>query len=374
MNHNRWTVGAMAGVLALACFGQAPRKGKINVQKAAFGHLPDGAAVELYTLTNSNGMRVGILNYGGIVESLSVPDRAGQVADVVLGMDSIEGYLKGVPYFGALVGRYGNRIAHARFPLDGKTYTLPKNDGDNTLHGGTRGFDKHIWNARATGDSLELTYLSRDGEEGFPGNLSAKVVYTLTAQNELRIEYSATTDKDTVLNLTNHSYFNLGGAGSGTVLDHQVTILADRFNPVDKGLIPTGELRPVHGTPFDFTHSTAIGARIGQGDEQLHLGNGYDHNFILNGSGMRKAAEVYEPKSGRVLEVLTDQPGLQFYTANFLDGTIHGKGGKVYPFRGAFCMETQHFPDSPNHPAFPTTELKPGETYHTVTVFRFSAR
>ncbi|HUB32049.1 MAG TPA: aldose epimerase family protein [Bryobacteraceae bacterium] len=389
MNPNRWIACAIAGALALALSaqppqqtkggfardpGQAPRKGTINVQKAAFGRLPDGAAVDLYTLSNSNGMRVGILNYGGIVVSLTAPDRAGHYADVVLGMDNLEGYLHGVPYFGALIGRYGNRIGHARFTLDGKTYTLPKNDGDNTLHGGIHGFDKHIWNAHETGDGLELAYVSRDGEEGFPGNLTARVVYTLTPQNELRIDYSATTDKDTVVNLTNHSYFDLAGAGEGDVLGYQVTILADRFTPIDKGLIPTGELRPVRGTPFDFTHSTAIGARIGQNDEQLHFGRGYDHNFVLNGSGMRKAAEVYEPKSGRVLEVLTDQPGLQFYTANFLDGTIHGKGGKAYPFRGAFCMETQHFPDSPNQPAFPSTELKPGQTYHTVTVFRFSAR
>jgi aldose 1-epimerase len=374
MSNSRWMAGVLAGALALACFGQAARKGKSNVQKQVYGKMPDGTPIELYTLSNAHGMRAGIMTYGGTIVSLTAPDRAGKYADVVLGMDSLEGYLKGVPFFGALIGRYGNRIGHAQFELDGKTYHLPKNDGDNTLHGGDRGFDKRVWTAREVGDSLELTYLSKDGEEGFPGNLSAKVVYTVTPRNELRIEYTATTDKDTVVNLTNHSYFNLAGPGSGDILQHEVTIHADRFTPVDKGLIPTGELRAVKGTPFDFTKATAIGARIGQNDEQLVFGKGYDHNWVLNGSGMRQAAEVYEPKTGRVLDVLTDQPGLQFYTGNFLDGTIHGKGGKAYGHRGAFCMETQHFPDSPNHPSFPTTELKPGETYHTVTVYRFSAR
>jgi aldose 1-epimerase len=367
--------GVLAGALALASFAQTPqKKGHSNVQKQAWGKLPDGTPVDLYTLSNAHGMKAGIMTYGGAIVSLTAPDRAGKYADVVLGMDSLDGYVKGVPYFGALIGRYGNRIGHAQFTLDGKTYHLPKNDGDNTLHGGTRGFDKHVWTAHPAGDSLELTYVSKDGEEGFPGTLTAKVVYTLTPQNELRIEYSATTDQDTVLNLTNHTYFNLAGAGEGDILGHDVTIHAARFTPVDSGLIPTGELKAVKGTPFDFTKSTAIGARIGQADQQLQFGKGYDHNWVVEGTGMRTVAEVYEPKSGRVMDVMTDQPGLQFYTGNFLDGTIHGKGGKAYPFRGAFCMETQHFPDSPNQPSFPSTELKPGQAYHTVTVYRFSAR
>ncbi len=350
------------------------------MNKKAFGKMPDGTQIDLYTLSNSHGMQAGIITYGGAVVSLTAPDRAGKFADVVLGMDDLAGYRTQTAFFGALIGRYGNRIGHARFTLDGKTYTLPKNDGDNTLHGGPQGFDKRVWSAReasgSDGPGLELTYVSKDGEEGFPGTLTAKVVYTLTNQNELKIDYTATTDKATVVNLTNHSYFNLAGAGEGDILGHEVTINADRFTPVDKGLIPTGELRAVKGTPFDFTKSTAIGARIGQSDEQLQFGRGYDHNWVLNkgNGGSTKAAEVHDPKSGRVMEVWTTEPGLQFYTGNFLDGTIHGKGGKVYPFRGAFCMETQHFPDSPNKPAFPTTTLKPGATYHTTTIYRFSAR
>jgi aldose 1-epimerase len=374
MTSCRWITGVLVCTLALACFAQAPKKGTSNVKRQAFGKLPDGSSVELYTLSNNKGMQASIMTYGAAVVSLTAPDRAGKYADVVLGMDNLEGYLKGVPYFGAIVGRYGNRIGHAQFKLEGKTYTLPKNDGDNTLHGGTRGFDKHIWTAREAGGGVEFTYVSKDGDEGFPGTLTSKVLYTITPENELRIEYTATTDKPTVVNLTNHTYFNLAGQGEGDILQHQVTIPADRFTPVDKGLIPTGELRPVKGTPFDFTKATAIGARIGQSDEQLQFGKGYDHNWVLNGTGMKKAAEVYESKTGRVMEVLTEEPGLQFYTGNFLDGTIHGKGGKVYGLRSAFCMETQHYPDSPNRPSFPSTELKPGQTYHTVTVYRFSSR
>ena len=350
------------------------------MKKQAYGKMPDGTPVELYTLSNGNGMEAGIITYGGTVVSLTAPDRGGKFADVVLGMDSVAGYMSQPNYFGAIIGRYGNRIGHARFQLDGKTYTLPKNDGDNTLHGGPKGFDKRVWTAKeaksADGPALELTYVAKDGEEGFPGTLSAKVVYTLTAKNELKIDYTATTDKDTVVNLTNHSYFNLAGQGEGDILQHQVTIYADRFTPVDAGLIPVGELRPVKGTPFDFTKSTAIGARIGQGDEQLKLGRGYDHNWVLNkgNGGLTKAAEVYEAKTGRVMEVWTMEPGLQFYTGNFLDGTVTGKGGHAYPIRSGFCMETQHFPDSPNKPAYPTTELKPGQTYRTTTTYRFSAR
>ncbi len=380
MRLSRWTIGVLLGALSIACFAQAPaKKGTAHVKKQAFGKMPDGTPVELYTLTNGKGMQAEITTYGGALVVLTAPDRQGKYADIVLGMDSLEGYEKQTSYFGALIGRYGNRIGKAQFVLDGKTYHLPKNDGENTLHGGTVGFNKHVWTAKeaqsSAGPAIELTYVSKDGEEGFPGTLTAKVVYTLTNENELRIEYTATTDKDTVLNLTNHSYFNLAGPGDGTVLDHQVMIDADRFTPVDSGLIPTGELKPVKGTPFDFTKATAIGARIGADDQQLKFGKGYDHNFVLNAKpGLRKAAEVYEPKTGRVLEVWTREPGLQFYTGNFLDGSVRGKGGKVYPFRGAFCMETQHFPDSPNQPKFPTTELKPGQTYHTVTAYRVSAR
>jgi aldose 1-epimerase len=381
MSYIRWTAAALLGVLTFACFAQAPvRKGKSDVKKQAFGNLPDGAPIELYTLSNAKGMQAGIMTYGGVVVSLTAPDRGGKYADVVLGMQDLAGYLTPVPYFGAIIGRYGNRIGNARFTLDGKVFHLPANDGANTLHGGIKGFDKRVWKATpgssADGETLELTYTSKDGEEGFPGNLSAKVVYTLTAKNELKIDYTATTDTNTVVNLTNHSYFNLAGPDEGDILQHQVTIAADRFTPVDAGLIPTGELRPVKGTPFDFTKSTAIGARIGQDDEQLKLGKGYDHNWVLNkgSGGLTKAAEVHEPRTGRVMQVWTTEPGLQFYTGNFLDGTLKGKGGKPYPRRGAFCMETQHYPDSPNKTAFPSTELKPGATYHTTTVYRFSAK
>ena len=358
--------------LALACFGQAPKKGSSPVTRSSFGKLPDGRAVDLYTLSNGKGMQVGIMTYGAAVVTLTAPDKAGKYADVVLGMDSIDGYVKGVPYFGAIVGRYGNRIAKGEFQLDGKTYKLPVNNGENALHGGLKGFDKQIWTAREANGGVEFTYVSKDGEEGYPGTLTAKVLYRVTPDNELRIEYNATADKPTVVNLTNHTYWNL--AGEGDILQHQVTLNADRYTPVDKGLIPMGVLRAVKGTPFDFTKATAIGARIDQKDEQLGFGGGYDHNWVLNGSGMKKAAEVYEPKTGRVMEVLTEEPGLQFYTGNFLDGTIKGKGGRVYQRRAAFCMETQHYPDSPNKPHFPTTRLDPGKRYHTVTMYRFSAR
>jgi aldose 1-epimerase len=367
-----------AAAAACACLAQAPsRKGKPQVDEQPWGTMPDGTPVTLYTLKNANGMEARITTYGGAVVSLTAPDRSGKWADVVLGMDSVDGYRSQTAFLGALIGRYGNRIGHASFALDGKTYDLPKNDGDNTLHGGTQGFDKKVWAGKTIqGGGLELTYVSKDGEMGFPGALTAHVVYMLTDKNELRIDYTATTDKPTVVNLTNHSYFNLKGPGEGDILQHQVMINADRTTPVDSGLIPTGELRAVKGTPFDFTKATAIGARIDQDDEQLKFGKGYDHNWVLNkgNGGLTKAAEVYESTTGRVMEVLTTEPGLQFYTGNFLDGTIHGKGGKVYPHRGAFCMETQHYPDSPNKPKFPDTELKPGATYKTTTIYRFSSR
>ncbi len=348
-----------------------------GMERRTFGKMANGQAIDLYTLTNRNGMEVGITNYGGRVVSILVPDRMGKLADVVLGFDSLDGYLSDNPYFGALVGRYANRIAHGSFALDGVHYTLARNNGPNSLHGGLEGFDKRVWKAREfSGDqpALELTYLSKDGEEAYPGNLSVKVVYSLTDSNELRVDYTATTDKDTVLNLTNHSYFNLAGQGNGDVLKHELMIPADRFTPIDDTLIPTGELRTVEGTPFDFRKSSAIGARINENNEQLKFGKGYDHNFVLNqeGDGLTLAARVTEPESGRVLEVLTTQPGLQFYSGNFLDGTIHGKGGKIYGRRSALCLETQHFPDSPNKPGFPSTELKPGQTYHETTIYKFS--
>ena len=349
-----------------------------RMTKTSFGKMPDGQSIDLYTLINRQGIKVTITNYGGRVVSLFAPDRAGRVADVVLGFDDLSGYLAQNPYFGALVGRYANRIANGEFKLEGTEYHVPQNDGPNALHGGIRGFDKRVWTARDVSKenpSLELTYLSKDGEEGYPGNLSVKVIYSLTDNNELQIDYTATTDKDTVLNLTNHSYFNLAGQGNGNILNHQLTINADRFTPINSTLIPTGELRPVDGTPFDFRQPAAIGARINDDNEQMKFGRGYDHNFVVNhkGTGLVLAARVRDPESGRVMEVLTTQPGVQLYTGNFLDGTIHGKGGKVYGYRSALCLETQHFPNSPNQPNFPFAELKPGKTFQETTVYRFPA-
>jgi aldose 1-epimerase len=365
-----------AAVLA-GCARKTEEQATTKMNRQSFGRTNDGEAIDLFTLRNSNGMEAAIMNYGGIVQALRIPDKSGTPVDVVLGFDNLDGYLKDSPYFGAIVGRYGNRIGNARFVLEGVEYKLPANDGKNTLHGGTKGFDKHVWTPKdvtgSDGPALQLTYLSKDGEEGFPGNLTAVVTYTLTDRNELRIDYRATTDKPTVVNLTNHSYFNLAGQGEGDILGHEVTIDADRFTPVDATLIPTGQLQPVQGTPFDFRQPHAIGERIGADHEQLKFGKGYDHNWVLNhaAAALSFAARAKDPKSGRTLEVSTDQPGLQFYTGNFLDGHIHGKGGKVYPQRGAFCMETQHFPDSPNRSQFPSTVLRPGQEYRTTTVFRF---
>jgi len=352
-----------------------------TIRKQSFGKTASGEQVDLYSLTNKKGMGVSITNFGATVVALRVPDRAGKAADVVLGYDTLEGYENGKSYFGATVGRYANRIGGGKFSIDGKEYTLPKNDGNNTLHGGIVGFNKKIWKARElpANDAavLELSYLSPDGEERFSGNLSVKVVFTLPAnRNELKIDYTATTDKDTVLNLSNHSYFNLAGEGVGNILDQVLTLHAKQFTPVDKTLIPTGELRDVAGTPLDFNRATAIGKRINEDYEQLVFGKGYDHNWVLasgGGKGLSIAAEAYEPKSGRMLEVLTTEPGVQFYSGNFLDGST-GKGGKAYPRRSAFCLETQHFPDSPNHPNFPSTLLKPNAIFQSHTVFRFSAK
>jgi aldose 1-epimerase len=356
------------------------QRGEFSVKKESFGKV-DGQEVFLYTLTNTRGAEARITNYGGIVVSLKVPDRNGKFDDIVLGYDNLDGYLKnGGVYIGALIGRYGNRIAKGRFTLNGVEYRLATNNGENHLHGGVKGFDKVVWTAKPlrtkAGASLELTYLSRDGEEGYPGNLRVKIIYTLTNNNELKIDYSATTDKDTIVNLTHHSYFNLAGQGNGSILNHQLMINADRFTPIDAGSIPTGELRSVKGTPFDFTRLIAIGTHINDADEQLKFGTGYDHNFVLNGpiGVLRLAAKAYEPTAGRVMEVWTTEPGLQFYSGNFLDGTITGKNGKVYNQRYGFCLETQHFPDSPNKPQFPSTVLRKGAVYHTTTIYRFTTQ
>ena len=351
-------------------------KGRISRQP--LGQTKHGTAVDLFTLRNNKGAEAGISTYAGLVIFLKVPDRNGNFGDVVLGYNNLDGYLKASPYFGALIGRYGNRIAKGKFTLDGKEYTLAVNNGPNALHGGLVGFDKVVWEPRILasleGPSLELRYTSKDGEEGYPGKLTVKAVYTLTEDNALKLEYTATTDKDTVVNLTQHSYFNL--AGQGTILNHQVMLPADKFTPVDSTLIPTGELKPVEGTPFDFRTPTAIGARIGQEDEQLKFGGGYDHNWVINKpmGQLGLMARVYEPTTGRVLEVLSTEPGLQFYTGNFLDGKITGKGGWVYNYRNGFCMEPQHYPDSPNQPKFPSVVLKPGQLYKNTIVFRFSVQ
>ncbi len=364
-------------VIALAMAGAA---GASGVERRPWGKTKSGEAVELFTLTNAKGHSVAITTLGGIVVSVNVPDKTGTNGDVVLGFDSLDGYLTKNPFFGALVGRYGNRIGGAQFVLDGKTYTLAKNDGLNTLHGGLRGFDKYVWKARTApatnGASVVLTHISPDGDEGFPGTLTATVTYTWTNDDELKIHYHATTDKPTVVNLTNHSYFNLAGQGNGTILDHQLQLSADKFTPVAKGLITTGELKPVDGTPFDFRQPTAIGARIDSTDPQIVLGGGYDHNWVVNGPAgtLRQVAHVTEPTSGRTLDVLSTEPGVQFYTGNFLDGSVVGKGGKSYPRRAAFCLETQHYPDSPNKPAFPSTVVRPGKPYDTTTVFKFGAK
>jgi aldose 1-epimerase len=360
----------------ISCTGKKPENP--TMEKQLFGTAPDGRKVYIYTLKNSRGMEARITNFGGIVLSLLVPDRHGRLDDVVLGYDSLPPYFVNKPYFGALIGRYGNRIGKGKFTLDGTEYTLAMNNGPNHLHGGVKGFDKVVWEVKEPqsdpGRSLVLSYVSKDGEEGYPGTLKAEVTYALTDSNELRIQYRMTTDKPTVVNLTHHSYFNLAGQGEGDILNHELMINADLFTPTDAGLIPTGELRPVKGTPMDFTTPAAIGARINQPDEQLKLAGGYDHNWVLRGSGDKLAARVFEPTSGRVMEVFTSEPGLQFYSGNFLDGTDIGKGGKVYKHRYGLCLETQHFPDSPNKPDFPSTVLRPMMERTTVTVYRFSTQ
>ena len=366
-------VCAVASALTLATGAGAQSKGA-GITRADWG-VANGTPVKLYTLTNTRGMVAKISDYGGILVSLDVPDKSGKKGDVVLGFNTVNEYIKGSPYFGATIGRVGNRIAKGKFTLDGKSYTLVTNNGPNHLHGGTKGFDKVVWKAtprNGANPSLALTYHSKDGEEGYPGNLDVTVVYTLTNANTLRIEYTAKTDKATPVNLTNHSYFNL--AGKGDVLKHVVTLGAHRYTPVDDTLIPTGKIDPVAGTPFDFTRPTTIGARLNQVGADPN--KGYDHNFVIDNGGksLTFAARVSEPTSGRVLEMYTTEPGFQFYTGNFLDGTLTGKGGTVYAQHDAFCLEAQHYPDSINHPQFPSAVLRPGKTYHQTTEYRFSAR
>jgi len=344
----------------------------MEIKSEHFGVMPDGAEVQLFTLTNGRSLEVKIINYGGILVAINAPDRDGKLADVVLGHDTLEGYLHHSRFFGALIGRFGNRIARGHFVLNGVEYSLGINNGVNHLHGGFKGFDKVVWQAEDTGNGLRLTYLSPNGEENYPGNLRAVVTYSLNDANELRLDYEAWTDRETIVNLTNHSYFNL--AGDGEILDHELTIAADAFTPVDKTLIPTGEIRKVTGTAFDFTSPRPIGAHICDDDEQLKFAGGYDHNFALRskGAGIQKVARLYHPRSGRVLEVITTQPGLQFYSGNYLDGSLVGKGGRAYVKYSGCCLETQHFPDSPNHANFPSTVLRPGEAYRHTTVFKFS--
>ena len=356
--------------------GGTPQRG---VTRTPFGKTRDGKTVEIYTLTNAHGVQMRVITYGGIITSLKLPDRSGRLGDIVLGFDTLDGYLKDPPYFGAVIGRYGNRIAKGQFTLDGKTFKLATNNGPNHLHGGVKGFDKVVWNAvpgtDANGVSVALSRTSPDGEEGYPGNLQATVRYTLTDKNELAIDYRATADKATPVNLTQHSYFNLAD-DSSDILGHELTIRAGRYTPVDATLIPTGEMAAVEGTPFDFRKATTIGARIATENAQLKNGGGYDHNWVLDrsGGGLQPAARLVDPKSGRTLEVATTEPGLQFYSGNFLDGTLTGKGGRLYGRRAGFCLETQHYPDSPNHSNFPSTILKPGQTYSSQTVFAFGVQ
>jgi len=368
-------------LVAVTLFGLiAQAEAKMDVKKQAWGKTADGKQIDLYVLTNDKGFEVKVTNFGAAVVSIMAPDRQGKMADVILGYDSAAGYQNDTAYLGTAIGRYGNRIGGAQFSLDDKVYKLAKNDGANSLHGGAKGFNKVLWTAEEVRDKdgvgVRLRYLSKDGEEGYPGNLSATITYTVTNANELKMHYQATTDKPTVANLTNHAYFNLLGDAAGDILGHELMINADKYLPVDKGLIPTGELRSVKGTPLDFTKPTAVGARINDKDEQMVLGGGYDHCWVLNKKGleMSLAARMYEPKTGRVMEVTTTEPAIQFYTGNFLNGTIKGKKGTVYQKRMAFCLETEHYPDSPNKPSFPTTVVKPGETYSTTTVYKFSAK
>jgi aldose 1-epimerase len=380
LNRLRGSIPFGATLLVVPLIGCEPPEEPMSQSVAVepFGTTPDGEAVQLFTLTNGNGIEIKATSYGGIIISLKTPDRSGELGDIVLGYDNLQSYIDGSPYFGSIIGRYGNRIGSARFELDGEVYTLAANDGENHLHGGVQGFDKVVWSGEPfdheTGVGVVFRYVSNDGEEGYPGNLQVQVTYTLNNADELVVDYLAVTDKATPVNLTQHAYFNLKDAGESDILGHELMIAADAYTPVDATLIPTGDISPVEGTPFDFRAPSAIGARIGAADSQLEFGGGYDHNWVLNGTsadGMTLAARVLEPTTGRTLEILTDEPGIQFYSGNFLDGTFTGKGGVVYQHRTGFCLETQHFPDSPNKPDFPSTILRPEEEYRTRTVFRF---
>ncbi len=368
------TILIITGVLFIQC--ESEGSSQMKIMKSDFGSK-DGKAVDLYTLTNANGMQVKITNYGGAITSVIVPDKDGKMADVCLGFDNLEDYVAKSPYFGCIVGRFGNRIAKGKFELNGETYTLATNNDPNHLHGGVVGFDKVVWDGETFKAEdkvgVKLSYLSKDGEEGYPGNLNVTLTYSVTNDNEIVMDYEATTDKATHCNLTNHSYFNLKDAGASTILDHEMMIDADNITPVDNTLIPTGKLMPVSGTPFDFLKPEKIGARIGDDHDQLKFGLGYDHNFVVNDvtGDMKMAARVVESETGRVLEVWSVEPGIQFYSGNFLDGSITGKEGNVYQQRSGFCLETQHYPDSPNQPNFPTTQLNPGETYKTQTIYKF---
>ena len=380
-----------AALLALACTSDTPRPDSTSATATPtktvprpgptpekFGVTPDGKQVDAYTLVNSHGVRARILTYGGIIQLLETPDRAGKLDDIVLGFDDMPGYVKSSPYFGALVGRYGNRIARGKFTLDGRTYSLAVNNGPNHLHGGLKGFDKVVWDAQSfqndSSRGVVLTHTSPDGDEGYPGNLRMRVTYTLTDRNDLAIDYEATTDKATPVNLTNHTYWNLAGDGKRDILEHVLTLEADSLTPVDSTLITTGQVIPVAGTPFDFRTPTAIGARINDPHVQIRYGRGYDHNLVLSRggrTGLVHAARITEPTTGRTLDISTTEPGVQFYSGNFLDGTAVGKGGRVYRHRYGLALETQHYPDSPNKPNFPSVILRPGETYETRTVFNF---
>lgn len=374
---------AITALAAVACNNNKTNEtsmSETNISEAPFGVLASGDSVKLYTLKNANGMEVAISDLGGTIIKWTAPDKDGKLEDITLGSNNPEDYLSNTKYLGALIGRFGNRIAKGKFSLDGKEYTLAINNGPNSLHGGSNGFNAAIWIAtpiEGAEPALKLTYLSKDGEEGYPGNLNVEVVYTLKNDNSLSIDYKATTDKSTVVNLTNHAYFNLKGEGNGDITDHEITINADKFLPTDAGLIPTGELKPVKGTPFDFTTAHLIGERINDTtDIDIKLGGGYDHCWVFTDqtNKLKSVANVLEPVSGRTMEVFTTEPAVQFYTGNFLNGKATGKSGKKYEFRYGFCLETQHFPDAPNQSAFPTTTLKPGETYSSTTVYKFGVK
>jgi len=378
-------IAALAGACGSGQSSTPVETPKPKLMMAPFDRTPDNEVVDLITMRNTNGIEMTVLTYGGVIKTLRTPDRTGAVDDIVLGFDDLASYVTKSPYFGTLIGRYGNRIAKGKFTLDGATYTLPTNNGPNSLHGGDKGWDKAVWKFdtfnNATGVGVILTHTSPDGDQGYPGTVKAKVTYTLTDQDQLIVDYEAITDKATVINLTQHSYFNLAGGKAADILGHELMLNAAQYTPVDDTLIPTGQIADVEGTPFDFRKSTAIGARINDKNEQLEKGPGYDHNFVLSrqGPGLVDAAEVYEPTTGRTLTISTTEPAIQFYSGNFLSADpkqppLTGKGGRIYPKHSGFCLETQHYPDSPNHPNFPSTVLRPGETYKTQTVFKFGVR